>query len=82
MIPHAGPVMPATASGLPAFGHFKPSFVYRYVRVPGITSSQARQLGIVYAQRAIAARAPAGIPDRRPASTLVSTRTGSRSVIS
>lgn len=59
-IPGAGLDIPAPSGGLLTFRHFKPSFAYRYLRVPGITPEQVRQLGVHYAQRAIMARAADG----------------------
>jgi len=57
IIPGTGPAIPASGSGPLAFRHFRPSFAYRYVRVPGITLAQARQLGVLYARRALTERA-------------------------
>lgn len=56
IVPGAGPVVPAGAGGLPAFRHFRPSFVYQYVRVPGVTAEQVREIGLMYARSALEAR--------------------------
>ncbi|MER6329249.1 hypothetical protein ABT298_07905 [Streptomyces sp. NPDC001034] len=43
----AGPVGPVRVE----FGSYNPSFVYRYVEIPGITVGQAVDLGVEYAER-------------------------------
>jgi hypothetical protein len=56
-IPGAGEPRPPLVSGRPmGFRHFKPSFVDRYVPVPGITAKQAKVLAAQYARRALAER--------------------------
>jgi hypothetical protein len=59
-IPGAGPDIPSPSGGPLTFRHFKPNFAHRYLRVPGITTEQVRQLGVHYAQHAITARAADG----------------------
>jgi hypothetical protein len=56
IVPEAGPVVPADGDGSPAFRHFRPSFVYQYVRVPGVTAEQVREIGLLYARSALEAR--------------------------
>lgn len=59
LIPGTGPDIPASKNGPLEFRHFRPSFTYRYVRVPDITFGQARQLGVMYARRALTESASA-----------------------
>jgi len=56
IVQEAGPVVPADGGGGRAFRHFRPSFVYRYVRVPGVTAEQVREIGLLYARSALEAR--------------------------
>lgn len=51
LVPAAGPEHPQPGSAARFLG-FAPDFAYRYVKVPGITASQAQALGEYYARKA------------------------------
>jgi hypothetical protein len=56
IIPDAGPPVPACGDGPLAFNHFRPSFVYQYVKAPRLTAEQVHRVGLLYARSAMDAR--------------------------
>ena len=56
IIPDAGPAVPTRGDGPLAFKHYRPTFVYQYVKVPRVTAEQVHQIGLLYAHSAMNAR--------------------------
>ena len=50
------PWLTTRGDGPLAFNHFRPIFVYQYVKVPLVTAEQVHKVGLLYARSAMGAR--------------------------